>query len=160
MRLLPHPACGSGYEEWVTELDVGGVFRAWPAFGVSNAITQFDPGRPEETIFNKRRVCGPGDPGGWRSRCKGDSRALYHPRWVVRNRGRARFRTDAYGTRAVSGLPQFVSNRLRVNQSAARRGVENAFVMERASDGGLYRAGRGTRSARFEFPGYCVLGPN
>jgi hypothetical protein len=78
----------------------------------------------------------------------------------VRNAGPARFRTDAYGRTAPGGLLQFVSNRLRVNQSGENRGIENAFVMERPSDGGLYRPGRGTRSAGFEFPGYCVLGPN
>jgi hypothetical protein len=32
--------------------------------------------------------------------------------------------------------------------------------MERPSDGGIYRAGRGTGSANFEFPGYCVLRTN
>ena len=160
MRLLPHPACESVYEEWWTELDVGGVFQASPAFAVDNAITQFDPARPGETVFNKPRACGPGDPAGWDSRCKGDKRALFHPEWVVRNRGPARFRTDAYGSRAESGLLQFVSNRLRVNQGGENRGIENAFVMERPSDGGLYRAGRGLGSRGFEFPGYCVLRAN
>ena len=29
--------------------------------------------------------------------------------------------------------------------------------MERPSDGGIYRAGRGLNSSNFEFPGYCVL---
>jgi hypothetical protein len=32
--------------------------------------------------------------------------------------------------------------------------------MERPSDGGVYRAGRRLGFAGFEFPGYCVLGPN
>jgi hypothetical protein len=158
MRWLPHPACRSAYEEWATQLDVGGVFRASPAFGVQNAITQFDPGRPQAAIFNKR--CGRGDPAGWRSRCKGDRRTLLTPQWWLRNPGPARFHTDAFGRPAASGLPQFVSNGLRVNQNGEDRGIENAFVMERPSDGGLYRSGRGRRSAGFEFPGYCVLGAN
>ena len=158
MRLLPHPACASAYEEWAAEMDVGGVFRASPAFGVHNPVTQFDPTRPAETIPNKR--CGRGDPFGWSSRCKGDRRSLYEPQWLIRNPGPARFRTDAYGVRSPTGLRQFVSSRRRVNQTGENRGIENAFVMERPSDGGLYRSGRGTRSASFEFPGYCVLGPN
>jgi hypothetical protein len=53
-----------------------------------------------------------------------------------------------------------VSRRLRINQSKECCGPENAFVMERPSDGGLYRAGRGLNSANFEFPGYCVLRAN
>ena len=32
--------------------------------------------------------------------------------------------------------------------------------MERPSDGGIYRAGRGLNSANFEFPGYCVIRAN
>ena len=39
MRLLPSPACESVYEEWDTALDVGGVFRGRPGFGIDNAIT-------------------------------------------------------------------------------------------------------------------------
>ncbi len=73
------------------------------------------------------------------------------------NRGRSRFRTDALGRRSASGLLQVVSRRLRVDQSDECCGPENAFVMERPSDGGLYRAGRGLNSKNFEFPGYCVL---
>jgi hypothetical protein len=160
MRLLPHPACRSVYEEWDTALDVGGVLRARPGFGIDNAITQFDPGAPERVVFNKRFACGPHDPAGWDSYCKGDKRAVFHPRWVVRNRGRSRFRTDAYGRRAPSGFLQVVSRRLRVDQSDECCGPENAFVMERPSDGGIYRAGRGVNSTNFEFPGYCVLRSN
>jgi hypothetical protein len=160
MRLLPHPGCKSVYEEWDTALDVGGVLRATPGFGIDNAITQFDPAAPERVVFNKRVACGPHDPAGWSSYCKGDKRAVFHPRWVVRNRGRSRFRTDAYGRRATSGFLQVVSRRVRVDQSAECCGPENAFVMERPSDGGIYRAGRGGNSANFEFPGYCVLRSN
>jgi hypothetical protein len=160
MRLLPHPACDSVYEEWATELDVGGVFRASPAFAIDNAITQFDPARPGDKLFNKPVACGPGDPAGWDSYCKGDKRTLFHPQWVVLNRGPARFRTDAHGLRSGGGLLQYVSNRIRVDQASENRGVENVFVMERPSDGGLYRAGRGLNSRNFEFPGYCVLGAN
>jgi hypothetical protein len=160
MRLLPHPACDSVYEEWDARLNVGGVFGANPAFAIDNAITQFDPARPDAVVFNKGVACGPHDPAGWDSYCKGDKRTLFHPKWVARNRGRARFRTDPYGRRATSGLLQFVSNRIRVDQGDECCGVENAFVMERPSDGGLYRAGRGLNSANFEFPGYCVLRAN
>jgi hypothetical protein len=160
MRLLPHPGCRSVYEEWDTALDVGGALRARPGFGIDNAITQFDPAAPERVVFNKPFACGPHDPAGWDSYCKGDKRAVLHPRWVVRNRGRSRFRTDAYGKRATSGFLQVVSRRVRVDQSDECCGPENAFVMERPSDGGIYRAGRGGSSANFEFPGYCVLRAN
>ena len=159
MRLLPHPACESVYEQWNTRLDVGGVLRANPGFAIDNPITQFDPERPDAVLFNKAFACGPHDPAGWDSYCKGDKRTLFHPRWVVRNHGPARFRTDAYGARTRSGLLQFVSNRIRVNR-AGESGLESVFVMERPSDGGVYRPGRGLNSANFEFPGYCVIGSN
>jgi hypothetical protein len=160
-RLLPAPGCRATYEEWATRIDVGGVFRARPAFGVHNPITQFEPSDPERVIFNKRSVCGRGDPAGWDSRCKGDRRTVIHPRWYVRNRGRSRFRTDAYGRRAPSGLLQIVSRRIRVDQRRERDGVENMFLAEQPSDGGIYRAGRGFRPRKgFEFPGYCVIRAN
>jgi hypothetical protein len=160
VRLVPTPGCESVYEEWDTRLDVAGVFRAGPGFAIDNAITQFDPSAPERVIFNKRFACGPGDPGGWDSSCKGDKRTVLHPRWVVSNAGPSRFRTDAYGRRAATGFLQVVSRRLRVDQSDECCGAENAFVMERPSDGGIYRAGRGLNSRGFEFPGYCVLRTN
>lgn len=160
-RLLPVPGCRSAYEEWATTLDVGGVFRAGPAFGIHNAITQFDPADPERVVFNKPAVCGSADPAGWDSRCKGDRRTVLHPRWFLSNDGASRFRTDAYGRRAPSGLLQIVSRRIRVDQRRERDGVENAFIAERPSDGGIFRAGRGLRPKRgFEFPGYCVLRTN
>jgi hypothetical protein len=159
-RLLPAPGCRSGYEEWDTTVDVGGVFGARPGFGIHNAITQFDPASPDAVIFNKRSVCG-GDADGWTSRCKGDRRSVLHPRWHVRNRGSSRFRTDVYGRRAAAGLLQVVSSRVRVDQRREAHGVENAFIAERPSDGGIYRAGRGLRPrSGFEFPGYCVIRTN
>jgi hypothetical protein len=83
------------------------------------------------------------------------------PRWFVRNSGRSRFRTDAYGRRAEQGLLQVVSRRIRVDQRRERDGLENAFLAENPSDGGIYRAGRGFRPRKgFEFPGYCVVRTN
>jgi hypothetical protein len=160
MRLLPSPACRSVYEEWDTAFDVGGVFSGRPGFGIDNAITQFDAADPERVLFNKRFACGPHDPAGWDSYCKGDKRTLLHPRWRLRNRGPSRFRTNAYGQRAPAGLLQLVSRKIRIDQSDECCGAENAFVMEQPSDGGIYRAGRGLNSKNFEFPGYCVLRPN
>ena len=160
-RLLPAPGCRSGYEEWATTLDVGGVFRARPAFAIHNAITQFDPAEPERVVFNKAAVCGDADPAGWDSRCKGDRRSVLHPSWFIRNTGSSRFRTDAYGRRAETGLLQVVSRRISVDQRRELHGVENAFIAEQPSDGGIFRAGRGFRPRRgFEFPGYCVLRSN
>jgi hypothetical protein len=160
-RLLPLPSCRSAYEEWATAPDVGGVFRARPAFGIHNAITQFDPADPERVIFNKRAVCGRADPAGWESRCKGDRRTVLHPRWFVRNDGPSRFRTDAYGRRTAAGLLQIVARSIRVDQRRERDGVENAFIAEQPSDGGIFRAGRGFRPRKgFEYPGYCVLRTN
>jgi hypothetical protein len=160
-RLLPAPGCRPTYEEWATAVNVGGVFRARPAFGIHNAITQYDPADPERIVFNKPSVCGSADPAGWESRCKGDRRTVLHPRWVLDNDGRSRFRTDAFGARAARGLLQVVSRRIRVDQRRERDGVENAFVAEQPSDGGIFRAGRGFRPRRgFEYPGYCVLRTN
>jgi hypothetical protein len=159
-RLLPTPTCGSGYEEWDTSLDVGGVFSARPGFGIHNPITQFDPADPGRIVLNKPSICGP-DPEGWTSRCKGDRRSVLHPRWFISNTGSTRFRTDVYGRRAPTGLLQIVSRRIRVDQRRERDGVENAFIAEQPSDGGIYRAGRGFRPKRgLEFPGYCVLRTN
>ena len=62
---------------------------------------------------------------------------------------------------AGSGLLQIVSYRIRVDQRRERDGVENAFIAEQPSDGGIYRAGRGFLPKRgFEFPAYCVLRTN
>jgi len=52
-----------------------------------------------------------------------------------------------------------VSRAVRLSQGGESGGVENTFVMERPSDGGLFRAGRGRGSAGFE-RGYCVLRSN
>ncbi len=160
MRLLPSPHCDNVYEEWATALDVGGVLRARPAFGIDNAITQFDPADPNRIVFNKPIACGPHDPAGWDSYCKGDKRALLHPRWVVRNSGRSRFRTDAYGRRAPEGLLQVVARRLRIDHSDECCGAESRFDMDHPSDGGIYRAARGRGPGNFEFPGYCVIRAN
>jgi hypothetical protein len=66
-----------------------------------------------------------------------------------------------YGRRAAAGLLQIVSSRVRVDQRRESGGVENAFIAEQPSDGGIYRAGRGFRPRRgFEFPGYCVIRTN
>ena len=159
-RLLPRPGCRSAYERWDTALNVGGALRGRPGFAIHNPITQFDPSDPARIVFNKRSSCGPGDRGGWTSRCKGDRRSVLDPRWRVSNRGPAHFNADARGRRAPTGLAQFVSRRFRVDQSRERGGVENAFVMERPSDGGIFRSGRGFRSAGFEHPGLCILRSN
>ena len=160
-RLLPVPGCRATYEEWATAIDVGGVLQARPAFGIFNPITQFHPADPNRIVFNKPSVCGPSDPAGWDSRCKGDRRVVLNPRWVVENDGNSRFRTDAYGRRAEQGLLQIVSRRIRVDQRREKGGPENAFIAEQPSDGGIHRAGRGFRPKKgMEFPGYGVIRTN
>ena len=159
-RLLPDPSCRSGYEEWTPALNVGGALKGSPGFGIENPITQFDPADPARLAFNKPRICGP-DPAGWESGCQGDERIVLSPQWRVRNRGgSAGFRTDAYGRRAASGLLQRVTRRIRLSQAGESGGVDNTFVMERPSDGGIYRPGRGYRSKGFARDGYCVLRSN
>ncbi|HEX2125839.1 MAG TPA: hypothetical protein VHF45_04690 [Thermoleophilaceae bacterium] len=49
-----------------------------------------------------------------------------------------------------------MSRRIRIDRS----GEHSTFVMERPSDGGVYRAGRRLSFAGFEFPGSCVLDPS
>jgi hypothetical protein len=131
-----------------------------PGFGIQNPITRYDPGDPSRMVFNSPAACGSADPAGWDSRCKGDRRLVLHPQWRIANVGPATFRTDAYGRRSASGLLQRVSRRLRVRQGGESGGVENAFAMERPTDGGIFRAGRGWSSAGFDQPGYCVLRSN
>jgi hypothetical protein len=156
MRLLPNTGLPAGRRGVGHRLRRRRHVPGRPGFGIDNPTTQFDPADRERLVFNKPSACGPHDPQGWDSYCKGDRRAVLHPRWVVRNRGPSRFRTDAWGRRAAAGLLQRVSRRIRVDRSGDR----STFVMERPSDGGIYRAGRRLSFAGFEFPGYCVLGPN
>ena len=86
---------------------------------------------------------------------------MLHPRWFLRNDGRSRFRTDAYGRRAAAGLLQVVSRRIRVDQRRERDGVENAFIAEQPSRRRhLPRRARLPPAKGFEFPGYCVLRAN
>ena len=121
MRLLPHPDCDSVYEEWDTALDVGGVLGANPGFAIDNAITQFDPAAPERIVFNKRFACGPQDPAGWDSYCKGDKRTVLPPALggPQPRRGRASAPTPTAAARPP-GFLQVVSRRMRIDQS---RGV-------------------------------------
>ena len=160
MRLLPSPHCKSVYEEWATTLDVGGVFNARPAFGIDNAITQFDPADPERIVFNKRRACGPHDPAGWDAYCKGDKRALFHPQWVVEEPRpvalpHRRLRPAGAHRPAPGGRPPREGRPVR---RVLRR--RDRFDMTSPSDGGIYRAARGRGPGNFEFPGYCVIRSN
>ena len=66
-------------------------------------------------MFNKPVACGPHDPAGWHSYCKGDKRTVLRPRWVVRNRGAARAsgRTPAAARAAGRAAPGGVTPRSR-----------------------------------------------
>ena len=146
-RLLPAPGCRSGYEEWNTALDVGGVFGARPGFGVHDAITQFDPAIPGASCSTRDRLR-PRTRRGWDSRCKGDRRSVLHPpgtspttaaRASARTYGRARWRPASI----VSAASAWIS---------AEPSASDAFIAEQPSDGGIYRAGRSLRLAAVEFP--------
>ena len=128
MRLLPTPGCRSVYEEWDTALDVGGVLRARLGFAIDNPITQFDPASPERVVVQQGLGLRPSRPGGWRLLLQGRQAHACCTRagWCA-TAGRSRFRTDAYGRRAAAGLLQVVSRRLRVDQSRACCGAENAI---------------------------------
>ena len=82
------PAAGRSTRSGTRRSTSAASARPTRASAIDNAITQFDPAAPERVVFNKRFACGPHDPAGWDSYCKGDKRTVLHPRWVVRNRGR------------------------------------------------------------------------
>ena len=148
-RLLPVPACGRAYEEWATALDVGGVFGARPAFGAPQRDHPVRPGGPRARRLQQAvRLRGrPTRPAGSRAARATAARSATRAGSSA-TAGPSRFRTDAYGRRAPTGLLQIVARRIRVDQRRERDGVENAFIAEQPSDGGIYRAGRGFRPRR------------
>ena len=156
-RLLPAPGCRSGYEEWNTSLDVGGVFGARPGFGLHDAITQFDPADPERVVFNKH--CG-ADPDGLEVALQGRPPQRAAPALAHRQHGPLALPHRRVRAPRRRGPPSDRSSHVRVDQRREPGGVENAFIAEQPSDGGIYRAGRGFRPRGFEFPGYCVIRTN
>ena len=150
MRLLPARAAirlrGVGHR-----IDVGGVLGAEPGFAIDNAITQFDPADPDADASTSASPAGPATPpaGTRAARATGAAAApAAGPCATAAARASAPTRTG--GGRAA-GCP-VVSRRFRVDQTGERCGAENAFVMERPSDGGLYRAGRGLSSTASSTP--------
>lgn len=123
-RVLPAlgPGCSQDYEDWTTQLSVGGKLKApGISFGVDNPTTIIDRADPTKTTFNTPAVCGAGDPAGPDSTCKGDRRWIQHPRWVLNNRGPSVFYTDAYGGRASSkpfpgSVRQFVRSGVKIDE--------------------------------------------
>ena len=101
-RLLPVPGCGrptrSGPRRSTSAACSG---RAPPSASTTRSPSSTRPIRSawSSTSGGLRAA----DPAGWESRCKGDRRSVFHPRWFVRNDGPSRFRTDAYGRRADRG---------------------------------------------------------
>jgi hypothetical protein len=157
-RAIPAPQCESVYEQWVTQLDIGGFFGGRPGFDIDNAITQVDPLEPTRVIFNKRFACGPHDPAGWDSYCKGDKRSVIAPGWWLRPGSPGWFRTDVYGRRDPAGpIRQWVdpSASHQVPWSEDCCGPDNVLT---ASD---ERTGRYSPGANpgvsFEGPLYCVV---
>ena len=156
----PCPAAGSSYEEWATALDIGGVLRARPAFGIHNAITQFDPADPERVVFNKRAVCGAGDPAGWDSRCKGTAAASSTRAGSFATTARRASGPTRSGAAPIRAPPGRLAPHPSESAPRARRRRERVHRRTAVGRRDL-RAGRGFRSKKgFEFPGYCVLRSN
>ncbi len=167
-RVLPTlaPGCASDYEVWTTQASVGdGRFQAAGiSFGVDNPTTVIDPAEPSRLVFNDVSVCGPGDPAGTESRCKGDRRWIQHPRWVVRNAGPPVFYTDVYGrgysTKAFPGsVRQYVANDVSVDERRYWAGPSTEFRMSRPTDGGIFRPRQRAPSQGFDTTG-SVRWPN
>ncbi len=166
-RVLPAvgASCATDYEAWTTQLSVGGRIQALGiTFGVDNPTTIIDPEDPTRLVFNTPEVCGPGDPAGTASACKGDRRWIQHPRWYLRNRGPSVFYTDPYG-RDPSSKPfpgsvrQFVRRGVRIDERRDWSGSSNEFRMTNPADGGIFRPGQRTPSRGFDSPG-AVHWPN
>lgn len=165
-RLIPQVGCEGADEAWTGQLDVGGRFRATPLFAVANPATRFHPDDPDG-IHPNEGACGPGDPFGWASRCKGDERSIAHPRWVLANDGpRNVFYTDAFGRLAEGPgegvLRQFVRRSARLDE-AAESGGGVAYVLRSPESGGVYvrqTTAGGGRSRGFEHPGTTLRWPN
>lgn len=160
-RVLPTNAagCGHDYEAWTTQLSVGGRLRApGITFGVDNPTTVIDPADPGLLVFNSPDVCGPADPAGTASTCKGDRRWIQHPRWVLANRGPAVFYTDAHGgsysrTPFPSSVRQFVRRGVRIDERRDWGGPAAEFRMTNPADGGIFRPGQRTPSRGFDTTG-------
>ena len=152
-RLLPAPGCRSGYEEWDTALDVGGVFGARPGFGHprrDHAVRPSEPrrGRSSTSMTAER-------PGGVEVPLQGRPPQRAAPALAHAQHGLARASAP---TRTAAAPPPASFRSCRATcastSGASADGVENAFIAEQPSDGGIYRAGRGLRPRRgFEFPG-------
>lgn len=123
-RVLPAlgPGCSQDYENWTTQLSVGGKLKALGiSFGVDNPTTVIDPVDPARVSFNTPAVCGPGDPAGPLSTCKGDRRWILHPRWILDNRGPSVFYTDPHGGNPSNkpfpgSVRQFVRKGVKVDE--------------------------------------------
>lgn len=166
-RVLPSlaPGCSHDYEAWTTQLSVGGRLRApGITFGVDNPTTVIDDAAPGRLAFNAPDVCGPGDPAGETSTCKGDRRWIQHPRWVLDNRGPAVFYTDAYGagysTRPFPGsVRQYVRRGMRIDERRVWGGPAAEFRVANPAGGGVFRSGLKTPSRGFDTTG-AIHWPN
>ncbi|HKZ69887.1 MAG TPA: hypothetical protein VJ020_07395 [Anaerolineales bacterium] len=167
MILGPQAGCNSVYESWNAALNVGGFFSGNPAFDLDNAETRFNPADPTG-VYPNIDACGPHDPAGWDSYCKGDKRSIIHPKWVLNNTSSSNmFYTDAYG-KLVSGpgegvIQQFVKRGIVVNESGDCCGPTVVYVMQNPATGVYTRQdkaeGQG-QTYNFEYPGYTLRGPN
>ena len=148
-RLLPVPGCRPSYEEWATALDVGGVFQRTPGLRHPQRDHAVRPGRPRAHGLQQARRLRASRPRGLGVALQGRPPRRV-PSALVRcatTARRASAPTHTGGARSAASL-QIVSRRIRIDQRRERDGVENAFIAEQPSDGGIFRAGRGSARRR------------
>ena len=168
MILGPQVGCDSPYEEWDAALNVGGFFLGNPAVALDNATTRFNPDDPTGIYPNLPAACGPSDPFGWDSYCKGDKRSFFHPRWALRNTGPADvFYTNAYGELGSGPGPgmieQYVRRNVVIDESGECCGPTVVYLMQDPATGVYIRQDRSAepfQTLNFEYPGYTLRPPN
>ncbi len=166
-RFIPTLGCSNPYESWDPVIAIGGgIFQARPSFGVDNPTTRVNAADLGQLSPNLASACGPADPFGWDSWCKGDVRKVTHPRWVLNNSTASdTFHTDAYGALVAGPGPTSVAQMVRasrfIDESADCCGSTVVYILDSPVGGGAFvRQDRSTsplgQSVNFEFGGYTV----
>ena len=145
-RLLPVPGCRSAYEEWATALDVGRRVPGAPGVRHPQRDHPVRPRRPGARDLQQAGGLRASRPGGLGVALQGRPPHRAPPALVrAQRRPLALPHGCLRAAHESAGLLQIVSRRIRVDQRRERDGVENAFIAEQPSDGGIFRAGRGFR---------------